>query len=553
MLKNEPIWDSKKISLHPALDFVENKAYLTLFLPYHQPIKSNSAKAVIGSKEVEGCWLLTSDKETILLSPERTVYNNFKIQSFPGRMENRWSSRSIENFVKNQSDNVSLHNAFSNIKIELLKYIDFTDEKYASMIAVWIIGTYFFPMFNAYPYIFLNAIKQCGKTKLCTLLSCLAFNGRLTVGASKATIYRSIDANRCTLIEDEAEKIGCFDDPERRSFYLSGYKKGAKVPRCKEGKGKNFEVIDYEIYSPKFIANIAGIENVLSERGIRVPLKRSNNKEIKNREIYISDIIWQELRNKLYLCLFKYFKEIKVLYGQVDSCDMFATYDIEKSNVKDCDIRGSPKAVSDVSNVSFVSTVEGRDFELWKPLLCIAKIIGQDVVNELLELSQISVNQKRIENSVESTDCMLAETLLEMIVEDDFYPVEEIKNKLVERFDYDEKHRWLNNTWLGKALRRLDVVTEDKRDGNKRYVRLVPEQIKDLAQRLQLDTFDTEIVLTNGIKVRELIEEIYCDCANCDTKRSSKFFGKDSKGKTLNYCDQCVEKLKKKTKVAEFI
>ena len=66
---------------------------------------------------------------------------------------------------------------------------------------------------------------------------------------------------------------------------------------------QSFIVEDYDLYSPKMLANISGIEDVLEDRCITIILKRTRNKEKGNREIDITDYQWQEIRDKLYICL----------------------------------------------------------------------------------------------------------------------------------------------------------------------------------------------------------------------------------------------------------
>ena len=39
-------------------------------------------------------------------------------------------------------------------------------EEYYDLVAVWIIGTYCMPGFETYPYLFINAQKGSGKTRL---------------------------------------------------------------------------------------------------------------------------------------------------------------------------------------------------------------------------------------------------------------------------------------------------------------------------------------------------------------------------------------------------
>jgi len=80
--------------------------------------------------------------------------------------------------------------------------MELQDEKLYDFLTLWNIGTYFFPLFNSYPYVYVGGIKDSGKTKLLTLCSCIAFNSIFSGNMSQAVLYRLIQDARCCLFID---------------------------------------------------------------------------------------------------------------------------------------------------------------------------------------------------------------------------------------------------------------------------------------------------------------------------------------------------------------
>lgn len=66
---------------------------------------------------------------------------------------------------------------------------------------------------------------------------------------------------------DETEKLSRPDRAlEFRSILLGGYKKGEKVYRTEKLRDGTFQPEAFEVYGPKALANIGGIEDVLEDR-----------------------------------------------------------------------------------------------------------------------------------------------------------------------------------------------------------------------------------------------------------------------------------------------
>lgn len=185
--------------------------------------------------------------------------------------------------------------------IEILKkYIEFDDPRYYVLVAAWIIGTYFHKRFSCFPYLFINAVKRSGKTKLLTVLSLLTYNAVFSANMSTSSLFRLTQSAGATTLADEQEDM---NDPERkadfRSLFNAGYKRGTVVYRTEKGPNDTYVPTPYDPYSPKGLANINGLEDVLEDRCISLTMKRGRNRKVINRDVPLDDVVWEEMRDAL--------------------------------------------------------------------------------------------------------------------------------------------------------------------------------------------------------------------------------------------------------------
>ena len=122
--------------------------------------------------------------------------------------------------------------------IELIKkYMDMPEDQ-IKIIALWIIGTYFHSSFPSYPFLFLNAMRGSGKTRLLKIISHLAkgSNGNVQTGITEAVLFRLPSGT--TLVLDECESIGSKEKAILREYLNACYKSGGVVQRMKKAHFK---------------------------------------------------------------------------------------------------------------------------------------------------------------------------------------------------------------------------------------------------------------------------------------------------------------------------
>lgn len=477
-------WTAKQKPINPALDYNEGIYFISQYLPVEQ---ENSTSNV--------CSVIRSDGLMEFITP--TSETTFSPISIPAAIENRWSIKSIQQFTEDKAPKISLEDMHKEIRAELEYYMDFTDPRYYDLMALWTIGTYLHPMFTTYPYVFLNAVKQSGKTKLLTLISCLAFNAKAALSLTPASLFRLIQSNRCTLLIDENEKLnGGKDENDFRSLLLAGYKKGMKVPRVSERKIDGVttrSVEEFDLYSPKMLANITGIEDVLEDRCITLIIKRTRNLEKGNREIEITDPKWQEIRDRLYLFTMQFVNECTVNNVSPSTKSPNDTH-IFNNPIKNIYIKKQGDLTYNGANGNMVTSdfeISNRDLELWKPILTLSGLISEDLYGSMYRLAVEKSKEKRTENITETYDLLLATVLVNFVTDKGYYKVSEIKDEFNAVTESDP----MSAKWVGKALKRLDVILHKKHMGRKgRQVLLDPLKCQDMAERLGVDLHELDIV-----------------------------------------------------------
>jgi len=144
-------------------------------------------------------------------------------------------------------------------------YVTLAETSYALVIALWLAATHIWIAFDSFPYLVVTSTtKRSGKTRLLELLSFIASNSRLLANISPAALYRTVDAEKPTLLIDEAEMFTSAKG-EYRGLLNTGYRRGQTVKR-QDG--------DYETYCPKAFALIGDVHDTLRDRSIVVAMRR---------------------------------------------------------------------------------------------------------------------------------------------------------------------------------------------------------------------------------------------------------------------------------------
>jgi hypothetical protein len=142
---------------------------------------------------------------------------------------------------------------------------------------LWIAHTHLMECWETSPRLaFMSAEKESGKTRALDVTALFACNPIQSISASPAAIVRRISQGGVTLLYDEID--GVFGSAraqeanvDLRGVLNGGYKRGAKVHRCKP---KTFELEELDSFAPVALAGLRDLPDTLASRSIFIHMKR---------------------------------------------------------------------------------------------------------------------------------------------------------------------------------------------------------------------------------------------------------------------------------------
>lgn len=326
--------------IHPALYFEDNFA---------------SVGIVDNAGEF---WVMTSDRQIFSLDQQDLLLETSPL-AYRG-IANRWNVDDLNDWLANDQY-PSVGETVTWIKEVIAHFCELEYVEQASLIACWIMGTYFHQLFPAFPRLHLHGERGSGKTKILTLIAALAFNGLLRLNPTPATLFRLVHSLRPTLCLDETETLAGHEKVDLLSVVNAGYKRGAQVDRC---VGDHHELRSFDVYSPLALGGISGLNSVTEDRALTVITKRGKHRNQMNAEVDCDDPYFQAIRSFCYRLTLSRFEEVRQARKEL----------------------GTPDWLS------------GRYRELYVPLLSIAASAdregGAGMVTDLLTLAQYELPQR---------------------------------------------------------------------------------------------------------------------------------------------------------------
>ncbi len=116
-----------------------------------------------------------------------------------------------------------------------------------------------------------------GKTRTLEVLELLVPAPMSVLSASPAAVFRSIEAERPTLLMDEVDAIfnrrGGGDDgaEDLRALLNAGHRRGATIPRC---VGPKHDVVKFPVYAAVALAGLGDLPDTLMSRSVIVRMRR---------------------------------------------------------------------------------------------------------------------------------------------------------------------------------------------------------------------------------------------------------------------------------------
>ena len=156
------------------------------------------------------------------------------------------------------------------------RYVILTEAQ-ADAVALWGMHTHALDAADATPYLSItSAEKRSGKTRLLEVLEPTVARPWFTGRVTSAVLIRKIDGSQPTLLLDESDAAfkGEKEYAETlRGILNNGHRRGAVVSLCVKAGG-DFELRDFSVFGPKAFAGIGKLPDTITDRSIRIDLRR---------------------------------------------------------------------------------------------------------------------------------------------------------------------------------------------------------------------------------------------------------------------------------------
>jgi predicted transcriptional regulator len=402
---------------------------------------------IIDNRPEDRNFYIISNKDSFYLHENKILQQKGKTIIFDERdrllirHEDRWHRDKILSFIKNPE---TPEGSYHEIKTALKQHIELPKDAVYGLISAWIIATYFYLIFYAFPFLFIYGKKQSGKSRLLSFLERLCFNAMKIKGVSVASLADSIDGVRGTFLNDQAEALSDNRNIEVLGIIADSYVRGGGNRRIVDISNKKRRVLDFETYSPKAFASTKEIDADIEDRCIEIPMIRAMQ-EYPEPEAFLP--IWQDLRDKLYRLLLTNWHVVQEIY------------------------QNTGKGVSQ------------RVRELWRPIEAV--LILEKVSDEKIQDIRDFFLESMLETQSELTDYELElfEVLLGMLEEkgEGILTAKEIAENL--KRDEGITERGLQ-TWVGITMRQFKLYDyQAGRRGKSKAYKFTYKHVKDIENR----------------------------------------------------------------------
>ena len=446
-------------NIHPAQDYSDGIFYYGIKLKDDRFLITSTKKCIPFSKcTAEGISLAKA---------------TFDVSGFP-------ASGVIRFFESNEPVNV--FRTFDDIRQYIRRYVHFSDDQVYSFLSLWVMGTYAFRAFRYFPYLHLNGEKGSGKTLLMEILRPIVFNGQMMVSSTEAVIFRDIQNNFPTLFLDEIERLRK-DDRERHGAIMdvlkAGFSRTGTVKRC-GGQNKD-TVMTFSCYSPKILAGISDLDDVLRDRTITLHTVRrlASEKVDPYRENQATLLLHEEIRTNLYLFGLQIGPDIARMYNE------------------------------SAEELPGLDHLNNRELDIWMPIILLASVVDVSRGDEmaLVKDSMVGFSQKKIQerrqDDAQENDTLKLLSVLSRILSENVPHARDGKVRLYDTSDVydffkgDDDFSWLESkAWLTRRIKKLGVKVKTVRRGPttaKTYA-IDPNIVNDLKVRFQLPEVESETV-----------------------------------------------------------
>ncbi len=399
--------EKEPLILHPVL---EVRPDLALVAFRYQVVEGNDVKSnnIIFIATPKGIETISSSTADL---PQGKAIINLKGKNLP-LASDKVSLTELRHWSQNPTTS-DVSQIYNKVETILRRYIYLPQPAYG-LVAAWVIGTYFYYAFGAYPFLLFLGLKETGKSNTLFVLSRLCFNAYRTAYLSTPALADSADTLRGTLLLDQATNLN--NNQDLLSILTDSYKREGGRRRIVTLTKTGRRVDEFDSYSPKAFASTQSLPEDLADRCFTINMSPA---PYGLPDPSASGEDWRGIRTELYKVLLTHYKRVCQLVSQ-----------------------GNQEA--------------SRFGELWLPIwvmLTLARVEA-DEVEKIKAFCAEKFDQVRFE--LDDWDEALVRAVLES--EGDIATSNELLSTLLANISTDEDGARPGTKWLGKALKRLGLI-----------------------------------------------------------------------------------------------
>jgi len=177
-------------------------------------------------------------------------------------------------------------------------YLELPEEWGYLILALWVFHTYLIEKFNVTPIIYSYGLMETGKTRTGEVMKEIAYKCETMTSPTEATLFRSCEYFKNTLVIDEVKLWGRDGNQEVARLIKSRYKRGLKVSRINiKNNAKGEDTVEYfDVFSPLLISTTESIPPIIESRCIRFTMQKNSDPKVEGD---IDKELAGDLRNKL--------------------------------------------------------------------------------------------------------------------------------------------------------------------------------------------------------------------------------------------------------------
>jgi hypothetical protein len=319
---------------------------------------------------------------------------------------------------------------FGKLKAIFTRFIHFEDPVFYTFLAIFVVFTYLFNIFDEIPYVLIFGLPGSAKTLLSDILKRLCLNGSYSSDISAASIYMEIDQKKqITLIIDEGDDLGSGKRGDMLlRILLSGFRYDGNIKR----RGKEFST-----FAPKIIINVKGLQHsALDSRTIPIHMVEYEGDDL------------EEFRSK------EIEGELKAIEGLISS------FCIDYRDL-----------VTDrYASFKGADGIKGRNKQVWGPLIVIADLLSSllntpSIKQNILDLARKTILERKRRQLIVNRDLQILIATREFIenttplTSEGLFIAEDLRDFIRASLDIPS----LRTEAVARTLNRSNIIKESRR------------------------------------------------------------------------------------------